>query len=40
MWINNNIINKFVTEEIFQKEYPTWNRGRLLKKDSSGKIIT
>ena len=40
IWINDNIVNKFVTEEIFQKEYPTWNRGRLLKKDSSGKIIT
>ncbi len=40
IWINDNTVNKFVTEEVFQKEYPTWSKGRLLKKDLTGKITS
>ena len=38
IWINDGIINKLVSKEMFQSDYTDWNMGRLMKRNSSGKF--
>jgi len=34
IWINDGLKNKRVTKEVFDEKYSTWNKGRIIPKDS------
>lgn len=38
VWINNGVTNMLVSKEMFQSEYTNWNKGRLVKRDTSGQF--
>lgn len=39
IWINNKIVNKLVTKEVFQSDYSDWTLGRIMKHNASGQFI-
>lgn len=38
VWINNGTISKLVSKEMFQLDYANWNKGRLVKRDTTGQF--
>ena len=40
IWINNGTQNKLVTTDTFQQEYPSWTKGRLMKRNAEGKFTS